>query len=87
MLSIFAIASSRCAPRVRADGSLKLGPSADVAAAGADDAGEGVDGASDVMLDAAGAGAAGTAGVCAVAGAGVEGALEVEEEAAGAALG
>ena len=86
MLSIFATASSRCAPRVRADGSLKLGASADTAAAGAA-AGDGVDGAFDVVFNMAGAGAAGAAGVCAVAGAGVEGAFEVDEEAAGAALG
>ena len=85
MLSIFAIASSRCAPRVRADGSLKLAPSADAAAAGAGaGAGDGVDGAFDVVFDMAGAGAA---GVCAIAGAGVEGAFEEDEEAAGAALG
>ena len=69
---------------VRADGSLKLAPSADVEAAGADD---GVDGAFNVVLDVAGAGAAGEAGVCAVAGVGVEGAFEVDEEAVGAALG
>lgn len=84
MLSIFPIASSRCAPRVRAEGSLKLAPSADAAAAGV---GDGVDGAFDVVFDVAGAGAAGAAGVCAVAGAGVEGAFELDEEAAGAALG
>lgn len=84
MLSIFAIASSRCAPRVRADGSLKLAPSADAAAAGA---GDGVEGAFNVVFDVVGAGAAGAAGVCAVAGAGVEGAFEVDEEAAGAVLG
>ena len=65
---------------------MKLGPSADAAAAGAE-AGDGVDGAFDVKLDKAGAGAVGTAGVCAVAGEGVEGAFEVEEEAVGAALG
>lgn len=35
----------------------------------------------------AGAGAGGTAGVCAVAGAGVDGAFAVEDEAAGGALG
>lgn len=66
-----------------ADGSLKLAPSA----AGADGAGEGVAGASDVVLLEAGAGAAGAAGVCAGAGAGVEGAFEADDEAAGAALG
>ena len=84
MLSIFAIATSRCAPRVRADGSLKLGPSADTAAAGAE-AGVGVDGAFDIEV--ARPGAAGAAGVCTVAGAGVERAFEVDEVAAGAALG
>ena len=86
MLSISAIASSRCGPRVRADGSLKLWPSADAAAVGAD-AGDGVDGAFDVVFDVAGPGAAGAAGVCAVAGAGVEGSFELDEEAAGVALG
>ena len=84
MLSIFAIASSRCAPRVRADGSLKLGPSAGAATAGAD-AGVGVDGAFEIEV--AGPGAAGAAGVCTVTGAGVEGVFEVDEVAAGAALG
>ena len=39
------------------------------------------------MFDVAGPGAAGAAGVCAVAGAGVEGGFEVDEEAAGVALG
>lgn len=86
IFSIFAITSSRCAPSVRADGSLKLGPSADAAAAGAE-AGDGVDGGFDVVFDVVGPGAAGAAGVCAVADAGVEGALEVDDEAAGAALG
>ena len=87
MPSIPAIASSRCAPKVRADGSLKLAPSAGAPAG----AGDGVSGAFDVVLDAGAgaAGAAGAAGVCAVAGAGVERAFEDddEEEAAGAALG
>lgn len=86
MLSIFLTASSRCAPRVRADGSLKLAPSADKAAAGGW-AGDGVDGAFDAVFDVAGAGAAGAAGVCAVTGAGVEGAFALDGEAAGAALG
>ena len=66
-----------------ADGSLKLA----LSAAGADGAGEGVVGASDVVVLEAGAGAAGAKGVCAVAGAGVVGAFEVDDEAAGAALG
>lgn len=85
MLSIFAIAASRCAPRVRADGSLKFPSSVPVDAAGA---GDGVAGAFNVVLDA-GAGAAGGAGVEAAAGAGVEGALAAEalDEMAGAALG
>ena len=41
------------------------------------------------MFDVVGPGAAGTAGVCAVAvaGTGVEGVFEVDEEAAGVALG
>ena len=85
MLSIFVMAASRCAPRVRAEGSLKLPPSVVVAPAGA---GDGVAGASDVVVEA-GAGAAGGAGVCDVAGAGVDGAAdEVDVElAAGAAFG
>jgi len=85
MLSIFSIAASLCAPRVRVDGSLKFPPSVPVDAAGA---GDGVAGAFDVVLDA-GPGAAGGAGVEAAAGAGVEGALAVEApaELAGAALG
>ena len=44
MPSIFAIASSRCEPKVSAEGSLKVAPSAD-GADGADGAGEGVAGA------------------------------------------
>lgn len=44
MFSIFAIASSRCDPRVSAEGSLKVAPSAN-GADGADGAGEGVAGA------------------------------------------
>lgn len=87
MLSIFATASSPCVPMVRADGSLKLAPSADAAAAGA---GDGVDRAFAIVLDAVeagAAGAAGAAGVCATAGVGVEGAFAVDEEATGAALG
>jgi hypothetical protein len=83
MLSMFAMASSRWDPSVSADGSLKLAPSA----AGADGAGEGVAGAFDVVVFEAGAGAAGGAGVCAVAGAGVDGAFKADDEAAGAALG
>ena len=87
ILSIFAIAESRCAPRVRADGPLKFPSSVPVAAAGT---GDGVAGAFGVVLDA-GAGAAGGTGVEAGigGGAGVEGALaeEAAEELAGAALG
>ncbi len=80
---MFAIASSRCGPpRVSAEGSLKLGPSAP----GAAGAGDGVAGALGVRFEA-GAGAAGATGVDAGAGAGVEGAFEVDDEAAGAALG
>ena len=55
MLSIFAIAASRCAPSVRADGSLKFPSSVPAEAAGA---GDGVVGGFEVVLDA-GAGAAG----------------------------
>ena len=85
MLSIFEIAASRCAPRVRDDGSLKLPSSVAAEAAGA---GEGVAGGFGVVLDA-GAGAAGGAGIEAAAGAGVEGALvdEAPDELAGAGLG
>lgn len=82
MLSIFVIAASRCAPRVSAEGSLKsVFPGDDAAGAG-----DGVEGAFTVVLEA-GAGAAGAAGVCADAGAGVEGAFDAEDDAAGAALG
>ena len=84
MPSMFTIASSRCAPSVRADGSLKFALSVGGAAAGA---GDGVDGAFDVVFVVVGAGAAGAAGVCAAAGAGVEGVFEVDDEARGAALG
>ena len=47
MPSIFAMASSRCDPKVSAEGSLKVAPSADEAdvAEGAEGAGEGVAGA------------------------------------------
>ena len=81
MPSIFAIASSLCEPRVRADGSLKFALSAPAAGAG-----DGVAGAFEVGSEA-GAGAAGAAGVDAGAGAGVEGSFDVDAEAAGAALG
>lgn len=77
---MLAIAASRCAPRARADGSLK---SADPAPAGA---GDGVAGGFDVVFEA-GAGAVGAAGVCAELGAGVEGAAGVDDEAAGAGFG
>ena len=85
MLSIFAIASSRCEPSVRAEGSLKLAPSV----AGAEGAGEGVAGAFVLVVLEAGAGAAGTAGVCAFAGVdiGVDGVFDADDEAAGTALG
>ena len=51
--SIFAIASSRCDPKVKAEGSLKVGPSEDGAdgadgAEGAEGVGEGVAGACTV---------------------------------------
>ena len=81
MLSMLAIAASRCPPRARAFGSLNSAPSADPAAG----AGDGVAGAFEVVLEA-GAGAAGAAGVLADAGAGVEGVFEVED-VVGAALG
>ena len=84
MFSRLAIASLRCGPMVRTDGSLKLAPSADAAAAGA---GDGVDGAFDVVFDVAGTGASGAFTVCVIAGAGVEGAFEADEEVAGAAFG
>ena len=84
ILSIFAIASSRCEPNVRADGSLKVVLSAPAAAAAG--TGEGVAGAFAVLLEA-GAGAAGAAGVEAGAAAGVDGGFEVDVDAVGAALG
>ena len=80
ILSILAIASSRCEPG--SDGSLKLAPGAAVEAG----AGDGVAGAFGAG-PGAGAGAAGGAGVEAGAGAGVDGAFEVDEDEAGAALG
>ena len=46
MASMFKMASSRCAPRVSAEGSLNEAPSAD----GADGAGEGVAGAFAVVV-------------------------------------
>lgn len=81
-----AIAASRCAPSVSAEGSLKLPPSVVVPAV---EAGVGVAGTSDVAVFDAGAGAAGVAGVWAVVGAaGVEGGLEVVAvELAGAVFG
>lgn len=83
MLSMLAIASSRCGPpRVRADGSLKLAPSAPPAAG----TGDGVAGAFEGVFDE-GAGAAGAAGVDTAAGAGVDGIFEVDAGAAGADLG
>ena len=84
---MLSIASSRCAPSVNAEGSLKLLPSVAVAPLGA---GVGVAGTSDVAVLDAGAGAAGAAGVCAVIGAaGVDGGFEevVAAELAGAVLG
>lgn len=83
----FVMAASRCAPSVKADGSLKLPPSVVAAALGA---GVGVAGTSDVVGFDAGAGAAGAAGVWAVVGAaGVDGGFEVvgADELAGAAFG
>ena len=82
ILSIFAMASSRCDTDVRAEESFAFPPSAPVVAG----TGEGVAGAFDVVF-IAGAGAAGAAGVDAGAGAGVVGAFEADAEAAGAALG
>lgn len=60
ILSIFAIAASRWAPRVKADGSFQLPSSVVAPAAGA--AGVGVPGANAVEVEA-GAGAEGAAGV------------------------
>ena len=83
----FVMASSLCAPSVKADGSLKLAPSVVAAALGA---GVGVAGTSGVVVFDAGAGAAGAAGVWAVVGAaGVEGGFEEvgAVELAGAAFG
>ena len=89
MLSIFWMADSRWAPSVRAEGSLKLAGSSAVAVAVAVAAGAGVGvaGAFAVVVLDAWAGAAGGAGVCALAGAGVDGALVLDEAAAGGALG
>lgn len=82
---MFWTAASRCAPRVSAEGSLKFPGSFVVEdAAGA---GDGVAGASDVVVVDVWAGAAGAAGVCAADGAGVEGAFAADEEPPGAALG
>ena len=91
MLSMFAIAAVRSGPRVRAEGSLNVPPSAVVPAAAG--AGDGVAGMlDDEVLDAgagAGAGAAGVEGVCTAAGAGVDGALTDDEadELTGAVFG
>lgn len=63
MLSIFVIAASRCAPSVRADGSLKFPSSVGLPPVGGA-VGVGVDGAFVVGFDA-GAGAAGGVGVLA----------------------
>ena len=76
---MFAIASSRCAPKASADGSLKS------AGVPPDGAGEGVAGALEATFEA-GAGAAGAFGVCEETVAGVDGAAEVDEDD-GAALG
>lgn len=85
MLSMFWMAASRWAPSVRAEGSLKLAGSVDaLEPAGA---GVGVAGAFAVVVFNVWAGAAGGAGVWAVAGAGVEGAFALAEAAAGGALG
>ena len=82
MPSIPAIASSRCEPSVKAEGSLKFTPSAGVPVG----AGDGVAGAFDVVFDT-GAGAAGAVCVCSVEDVGVDGAFEEDDEAAGTALG
>lgn len=78
---MFAIASLRASPMVKALGSLKVAPEA----ASVVLAGVGVAGAPE-GAELAWAGAAGGAGVDTAAGAGVEGAAE-EEAAAGAGLG
>lgn len=86
MLSRFEIASARCAPIVRADGSLNCGAgrgvSVIVTAAAPAPAGDGVEGTALVEVDDDWAGATGAAGVAATAGAGVAGALEVDGAAA-----
>lgn len=61
MPAMFSITASRCAPSVRAEGSLKFPSSVDLPPEGGA-AGVGVDGAFMVGFDA-GAGAAGGAGV------------------------
>jgi hypothetical protein len=76
MLSMLAMAASRSPPIVRAEGSLKRSPDAWAGA------GEGVPGTFWVFDEDAGAGAAGAAGVWAVAGAGVEGAGLLDAAAA-----
>lgn len=80
------MAASRWDPRAKAEGSLNVAASVDVGAIEPDGAGDGVAGASAVVFED-GAGAAGVAGVCAVAGAGVDGAFAPDDEPAGAALG
>lgn len=90
MLSMLAMAASRCTPSASAEGSLKL-PSSVLAGPPDGALGVGVDGGLGAGFDAgAGAGALGGAGVCATLGTGVEGGLadeEAEEDPAGAALG
>lgn len=89
ILSRFAIAADRSAPSVKADGSLKLPPSAVVPVV-AVDAGVGVDGTSAAGFDAGAGAGGGAAGVDATAACGVDGAAAEEDavvEVAGAALG
>lgn len=89
ILSILAIAASRWAPSVRADGSLKF-PLCVVPVVVFAGAGDGVAGAFPDGAFAAEVGpATGADGVCATLGAGVEGVLLLDEalDVAGAALG
>ena len=82
ILSISAMADSRCCPILSAEGSLKFAASAPEPAG----AGEGVAGAFGAVPDA-GAGAAGGAGVAVFSGAGVDGGLVEDEGAEGAGFG
>jgi hypothetical protein len=86
MLSRFAIASARCVPMVRTEGSLEDGAGVSVGADAPLPAGVGVCGIADEGADDWD-GAAGGAGVDSTAFAGVEGAFDVDAEDVGAAFG